>query len=180
MRILILYGTSEGQTRKIARFMQEVLQKKGHETVIADSSMDPPTPANFNAIMIGSSVHMHKYHNDVKQYVIENLNTLNQMPGAFFSVSMAAASDIEAEHREVHRIAMEFLAKTGWTPHEVIQMAGALKYTQYDYFKRLIMRMIAKKQGEDTDTSSDYEYTDWKAVKKFASRFVENIPADMV
>ena len=180
MRILIIYGTSEGQTRKIARFMEEVLQEKGHQVIIADASKDPPEPTNFDAIMIGSSIHMHKYHNAVKHYVVENLEILNQMPGAFFSVSMAVASDIEEEHREVHEIAMEFLAKTGWTPHEVIQMAGALKYTQYDYLKRLIMRMIAKKQGRATDTSSDHEYTDWKAVKKFARRFVENIPAEMV
>jgi menaquinone-dependent protoporphyrinogen oxidase len=51
------------------------------------------------------------------------------------------------------------------------QIAGALKYTQYDFFKRLIMKMIAKREGQTTDTSKDYEYTDWNAVKKFTLEF---------
>ncbi len=177
MRILIIYGTSEGQTRKISRFMEEVLQDKGHKVVIADATEEPPKPSKFDAVLIGSSIHMHKYNNAITQYVLKNLKVLNKMPTAFFSVCLAVASDIEEEHLEAHRIAMEFLEKTGWNPHEVTQIAGALKYTQYDYLKRLIMRMIAKKQGRATDTSSDYEYTDWKAVKKFARRFVESIPA---
>ncbi|NAY91307.1 protoporphyrinogen oxidase [Muricauda sp. JGD-17] len=177
MRILIIYGTSEGQTRKISRFMEEVLQAEGHQVVIADATEEPPAPDAFDAVLVGSSIHAHKYHSAVKHYVQENLQNLNQMPTAFFSVCMAVAYDIEEEHREAHNIAMEFLDKTGWNTHEVIQIAGALKYTQYDYFKKLVMRMIAKKQGGATDTSSDYEYTDWKAVKTFALRFVENIPA---
>jgi menaquinone-dependent protoporphyrinogen oxidase len=46
-----------------------------------------------------------------------------------------------------------------------------LKYTQYDFFKRLIMKMISKREGRTTDTSQDYEYTDWNAVKKFVNDF---------
>ena len=40
------------------------------------------------------------------------------------------------------------------------QVAGALRFTQYDFFKKFIMRMIAKKAGEK-DPSGDKEYTDW-------------------
>jgi menaquinone-dependent protoporphyrinogen oxidase len=44
MKILIVYGTSEGQTRKIARFMENVLQNENHQVVIADSTEDPRCP----------------------------------------------------------------------------------------------------------------------------------------
>ncbi len=33
------------------------------------------------------------------------------------------------------------------------------------------MRRIARKAGGDTDTSKDYEYTDWNDVRGFADRF---------
>jgi menaquinone-dependent protoporphyrinogen oxidase len=37
------------------------------------------------------------------------------------------------------------------------------------------MRMIAKKEGGDTDVSKDHEYTDWGAVKDFVLAFVSKI-----
>lgn len=172
MKILIVYGTSEGQTRKIARFMEDVLQDANHQVVIADATEEPHAPTNFDVILVGSSIHMHKYHAAVRGYVSQNINELNKRPSAFFSVCLAVASDIEEEHQEVHNIAKTFLSETGWNPKETSHIAGALKYTKYDFFKRLIMRMIAKKQGGSTNTSEDHEYTDWDAVKKFVLDFV--------
>jgi hypothetical protein len=46
-----------------------------------------------------------------------------------------------------------------------------LLYTRYGFFVRLVMRLISKMAGGDTDTSRDYEYTDWNAVAEFARRF---------
>jgi len=57
----------------------------------------------------------------------------------------------------------------------VTQVAGALKYTQYDFFTRLLMKRIAKKEGRTTDTSRDYEYTDWNAVRQFVKEFVVRV-----
>ncbi|NDV16246.1 protoporphyrinogen oxidase [Muricauda sp. TY007] len=171
MKILIVYGTSEGQTRKIARFMEEVLQGGEHKVVIADATQDPPSPDRFAAVMIGASVHMQKYQSSVTDYVMRHLDSLNKKHTAFFSVSMAIASSIEEEHEDIKKMTSDFLARTGWTPDEVRHFAGALRYTQYDYFKKLIMRMIAKKEGGSTDTSRDHEYTDWDNVKSFVLNF---------
>lgn len=175
MKILIIYGTSEGQTRKIARFMEDILQDENHKVVIADATEEPPNPSDFDATLIGGSIHMHKYQSSIYNYIMENINELNNKPSAFFSVCLAVASDIDEEHQEAHDIAEKFLKQTGWKARAISHIAGALKYTQYDYFKRLIMRMIAKKQGGDTDTSQDHEYTDWNAVKAFVLDFVRKI-----
>src|SRR6185369_6661471 len=103
MRILIVYGTTEGQTRKIARFMEDVLQEAGHKVSIADASDEPPSPSGYDAILIGSSIHIGKYHTAVTHYINSNLTSLNKMPGAFFSVCLAVASDINEEHREAEK-----------------------------------------------------------------------------
>ena len=173
MRILIIYGTIEGQTRKIARFMEDVLQDAGHKVAIASAIEEPPSPETYDAVLIGSSIHMHRYNPAIVEYATRHAATLNAMPSAFFSVCMAVASDLEEEHREAARIASDFLDRAGWKPLQVQQIAGALKYTQYDFFKRFIMRMIARKEGGATDTSRDHEYTDWGAVKEFVLDFAE-------
>jgi menaquinone-dependent protoporphyrinogen oxidase len=172
MKFLIIYGTTEGQTRKIARFIENTLCDAGHTATTVDASDSPPAPNDYDAVIIGASIHMHGYQSSVAHYVTSYAGTLNKMPGAFFSVCLAVASDMEEEHREAQKIMDDFLKKTGWTPLMAGQFAGALKYTEYDFFKRLIMKMIAKKEGQATDTSQDYEYTDWDAVKKFVGEFV--------
>ncbi|HXH19126.1 MAG TPA: menaquinone-dependent protoporphyrinogen IX dehydrogenase [Chitinophagales bacterium] len=173
MKLLIVYGTTEGHTRKIARFMEDILQDAGHKVTIADAADEPPAPDDYDAVLIGGSIHIGKYQSAVAHYITRYASMLNKMPGAFFSVCLAVASDMEDEHREAQKIADDFLAHTGWTPLMTTQIAGALKYTQYDFFKRLIMKMISKKEGRTTDTSQDYEYTDWNAVKMFVTEFAK-------
>lgn len=67
--------------------------------------------------------------------------------------------------------------ETGWSPGRVGLFAGALKYTQYDWLKRQLMRMIAKQNGGDTDTSRDVEYTDWDEVRRWTEAFCAGLPA---
>lgn len=175
MKFLIIYGTTEGQTRKIARFMKEVLLDNGHQVILADASEVPEKPNTFDAILIGGSVHGHKYQSAISHYISDNLTALNQIPGAFFSVSLAAASEMDDEHQELQKITAKFLAKKGWKPLLTTQLAGALKYTQCDYLKRLIMKLISRKEGQNTDSSQDYEYTDWNAVKLFVNKFEHKV-----
>ena len=51
------------------------------------------------------------------------------------------------------------------------QVAGALPYTRYNWFIRLVMKRIAAKAGGDTDTTRDYEYTDWEDLRSFTEQF---------
>lgn len=172
MKILIIYGTVEGQTRKIARFMENVLQEDDHQVVIANAVEEPPAPDGFDAILIGSSVHIQKYNTLIKSYVQENISILNEKPTAFFSVSMAIASNIKEEHEEIAQVANDFLKETQWNTNATWHIAGALRYTEYNYFKKLIMRSIAKKEGGSVDTSQDHEYTDWPKVKEQVLNFI--------
>jgi menaquinone-dependent protoporphyrinogen oxidase len=175
MKILIVYGTTEGQTRKISQFMEAVLKNSGHEVTVADASEAPPSPSSYDAVIIGASVHIHKYQSAIVHYIKRHIEALNKIPGAFFSVCLAIASNLEAEHREARKITTDFLEHLGWKPVMTTQVAGALKYTQYGFFTRLMMKSIAKREGRTTDTSKDYEYTDWNAVREFVKEFAVRI-----
>jgi menaquinone-dependent protoporphyrinogen oxidase len=76
-----------------------------------------------------------------------------------------------AAQRQVWEILDRFLDATGWNPDIRKTVAGALPYTRYNWFTRWIMRRIVAKAGGDTDTSRDYEYTDWNQVRQLAHVF---------
>jgi menaquinone-dependent protoporphyrinogen oxidase len=171
MRTLIIYGTTEGHTRKIASFASEELQKLGHTVVVHDATQQPPSPEGFDAVIIASSIHMGAYQTAVKDYVHHHATALSAKRSAFLSVCLAVASGTEEAQEEADAILHTFLQNTGWAPTDTMEVAGALKYTQYDFFKRLALQMIAKRSGGSTDTSCDHEYTDWTALARFLSDF---------
>ena len=57
-------------------------------------------------------------------------------------------------------------------PLAIHHAAGALRFTEYDFFKRWIMRSIAEKEGHTVDTGKDIEYTDLAALKDFVEDFL--------
>ena len=172
MKILIIYGSTEGQTRKIANFIKKEAEGMGHEVNLADANEKPPKPSGYDLTLIGASVHMHKYQSAVLHYVKANVGALNKTPSGFLSICMATASGDAESLKERDEVTGTFLKNTSWKPTYVEQIAGALLYTQYDFFKKLIMRMIARRHGESTDTSADHEYTDWTKLKSFLGKLL--------
>ena len=167
MKVLIIYGSTEGQTKKIANYLKEEAVNFGHKVSLADATDKPLKPAGYDLVLIGASVHMHKYQTAVIHYIKTNLGVLNKIRSGFFSVSMACASGDAESLKELDEVTNAFLKETGWCPSHIEQVAGALRYTQYDFFKKLIMRLITKRHGGNTDTSLDHEYTDWFKLKIF-------------
>ncbi len=115
---------------------------------------------------------MHNYQSSVFHYIKTNAEALNKTKSGFFSVSLTAAGDDAEAWKELGDITTTFMNDTGWKPLHIEQVAGALLYTKYDFFKKFIMRMIAKRSGGNTDTSGDHEYTDWAKVKAFLEKML--------
>jgi menaquinone-dependent protoporphyrinogen oxidase len=63
-----------------------------------------------------------------------------------------------------------FVDETGWRPADVLRVAGALAYSRYNLIVRAVMKHIARKAHAPTDTSRDYEFTDWNAIDRFVAR----------
>ena len=172
--VLIVYGTTEGQTRKIAEYIAHNLEDRGVQLDLVDSATASAAltqPVYVAAIACGS-VHQHKFQGALVHFLLENKAWLNGIPTAFVSVSLAAAMKDEQSSAELTEVVEAFYRDTGWTPAITHHVAGALRYSQYDYFKRLIMKLIAKHQGGDTDTTCDHEYTDWSDLGRFVDEFV--------
>ena len=175
MRALIVYGTTEDQTRKIAERIVARIRELGHEAQLHDSSalLGNLQVDTFAPIIVAASVHQHVHQEAITAFAMAHRDQLNVKLTAFVSVSLSAA--LEPEHLEAQKYVDRFVAETGWRPNRTLLLPGALRNTGYDYFKQQIVKHIVMKGGGPADTESDYEFTDWGALSKFVDSFVEMV-----
>jgi menaquinone-dependent protoporphyrinogen oxidase len=171
--VLIVYATREGQTEKIAKCIAATVIAEGHAAELFDleHSKERRTPEQFDVVVIGAPLHG-GYPRSIVRFAREHRTFLNGARSAFFSVGLAVASRTSDGRAQTLRLVEKLTESTGWRPRRVELFAGALLYTKYNFLLRYIMRQITKKEGGDTDTSRDYEYTDWVAVDRFARDLV--------
>jgi menaquinone-dependent protoporphyrinogen oxidase len=172
-RILILYGTTHGQTGKIARYLGDVLRNEPHHVDVADAASRPPKPDGYDAVIVAASLHAQGYQRAVRRWVRRHVTVLNTKPTALVSVCLGVLQQDDTVQREVAAIPRQFADASGWHPAMVKVVAGALPYTRYNMLTRWIMRRIVARAGGDTDTTRDYEYTDWADLKTFATAFAQ-------
>jgi menaquinone-dependent protoporphyrinogen oxidase len=173
-RILVAYDTLEGQTRKIAEYISARVAQLGHKSHLANIKelSEDPISEQFDGAIIGASIHVGKHSKRFVAFVEDRPMWLDGMPIAFYSVSLSASGNADGQ-QEAQGYVTALLSQTGWSPQTVATVGGGLKYRRYGFFKRLIMRSIARRTGRDTDTSRDYEYTDWDVVNRFTDSFLE-------
>ena len=171
MRVLVLFVTSEGQTRKIARFVSDRLAERSHEVAMVDgrdSSADPE-PAAYDLVIIAARVHAGAYPRSLLRFVRRRRDALQSMPTAFISVSMAAARHRPGHAEREAEYVDRFVAKTGWTPGHIHHAAGARLYTRHNAFTRWILGIV---DGHRYDTGRDHAFTDWEKLAGFVDGIV--------
>jgi menaquinone-dependent protoporphyrinogen oxidase len=174
-RILVVFATSHGQTEKIAEAIAARLRTIGHDVSVADASLGPPAPDDYDAVVLGSRLEIGGFSRSIARYVDHHRRALGARWSGFYSVSMSAASPNPKAATEVQAIIDKFLARTRWCPRRVASFAGGLAYTQYGPITRFIMKRISAANGGETDTSRDHEYTDWAAVDAFADQLAQDL-----
>jgi menaquinone-dependent protoporphyrinogen oxidase len=142
---------------------------------LALASSRPPVE-RFGAVVVGGSIRMGKHQKALVGFCRENRDALLGRPHAFFSVSMSARRRFGKGQDEVSKHVSRFVAATGWVPERLWSIAGALQYTKYPWHIRAMLKLIAAMTGAATDTSRDWEYTDWSAVDALGEGFAEALP----
>ena len=169
--ILILYATTDGHTAKIAGALADTLRSHGARVQVTDASQGHPHPDDFDGVIVAAPVRGGRYQKSVQRWVRSHADALNAKPTAFVSVCLGVLQRSPKVDAALRAIVDSFLADTGWQPTITKPVAGALLYRQYNWFLRRVMKRIARKAGGDTDTSRDYEYTDWRDLRAFAAAF---------
>jgi menaquinone-dependent protoporphyrinogen oxidase len=186
--IAVLYATREGQTQKIAEYLATSLGVRGLDVELHDVADGAPAGGldSCSGVIVAASVHGGRHQAEMVRFVRDHVAELERLPSAFLSVSLSetGAEDPRRSDEERARFAADvrrmidaFLSETGWHPARIKPVAGALAYSKYNFLLRFVMRRIARKAGADTDTSRDYEYTDWIDLDRFAARLAAELAA---
>lgn len=177
----ILYATREGHTRRIANYVAQKVGDAGHQIEVIDVAHPNGVELDrFDGAILAASVHVWRHEPEMVRFVRRHRLELARLRTAFLSVSMceAASEDPKTEPKQRLQARLDafwlmdrFFATTHWHPDIAEPVAGALRYTQYSAFLKLVMQQIARAAGSPTDTSQDHEYTDWKRLDAFVQRY---------
>jgi len=146
-KLLILYGTTDGHTAKIASYLASQRHGFGATVDVVEAGMADPDPRNYVGVIVAASVHAGGYQRAVVRWARAHAAALQGKPAAFLSVCLGVLQpDLEVQ-RDLIAITNRFEARTGWKPLRVKLVAGALSYTRYGWLKRMVMRRMAAKAG---------------------------------
>lgn len=171
MKVLVVYGTSEGQTKKVAAAMALRFREAEHDVALIDVQRPPVTLnfGDFDAAVIAARVHAGRYPRRIVNFVRANRTSLDTMPNAFVSVSMSAAKLVPGDEVRLAKYASDFVAFSGWSPTRTYHVAGARLYTRHNTLTRWILGLV---DGHRYDTRRDHEWTDWAAVRADADECI--------
>jgi menaquinone-dependent protoporphyrinogen oxidase len=96
-------------------------------------------------------------------------------PGDYRGVIVGASIHAGHHQREVVDWVKSHATALSGMPGTAVTFAGALQYREYDFFTRRLIRLMMKRGGHPTDTSQDYDYTDWDAVDRFGREFAASL-----
>jgi menaquinone-dependent protoporphyrinogen oxidase len=174
--VLLVYGTTHGHTAKIAAAMADALRADGLGADVVDAKhwRRAPAPEAYRTVIVAASVVAGNYQRGVRRWVRAHATALRARPTAFVSVCLGVLERKPAVDAHLASLRQRFFEASGWQPSETTVVAGALPYTKYNWLTRRMMVNIVRKASGDTDTSRDYEYTDWDSLRTFVRHFVQH------
>lgn len=173
MTVLIAYGTIEGQTRKIAKFVEKQVRAAGKDVVLFDTA-DKTGELAFDGIdkvILAASVHEGRHPEPFEIFINSNRKVLAEKPTHLLSVSLKAA--FENSREEAQDFADEMKLRTGLDPDSELLVSGAIRSDSYDYYASQVLRHVVL-NGQDFDRSiRDHEFTDWDELASSIGNFLK-------
>ena len=173
-RALVLYATRQGQTEKVAKRIAMHLEAASVDVTLADAAAGALGAIElkaFDLLVFGASMHAGGLERELVDFVNAHEAEIAASPRSFFLVLLSAATKdpalrakwlADARQKMAQQLHVEFA--------DTEMIAGALAYSKYGLPLKWLMQRIARQAGEATDTSRDYEYTDWRQVERYAER----------
>ncbi|MBT1070525.1 menaquinone-dependent protoporphyrinogen IX dehydrogenase [Pelotalea chapellei] len=166
-KVLIIYSTTDGQTRKICHRLQQLIEQQGHQVTAVSIQEEPEIDvAAFDKIVIGASIRYGKHSPQIVSFIEKNRQLLESKPNAFFSVNVVARK-AEKSKPEQNPYLQKFLKRISWKPRELAVFAGKIDYPSYSFIDRFMIRLIMWMTKGPTDPNAIVEFTDWEQVDSF-------------
>jgi len=165
-KVLIIHSSVDGHTTHICERIRSVRNDLDID-IISLSKTKNISLNKYEMIVIGASIRYGKYRKELFEFIEKNLNVIHSKKNAFFSVNVVARK-AEKNSTDTNPYIEKFLLKTSWKPKIIDVFAGKIEYPKYNLFDRSIIKFIMWMTNGPTDTSKNFEFTDWSKVEKFA------------
>ena len=172
MNSLIIYSTTDGQTKKICEIIKKNSTNKNFFEVISLEEAFHKDIEKYDKIIIGASIRYGRHSAKVYEFIERKKNTLNKKKSAFFSVNVVARKP-EKSTPETNPYIRKFLKKSSWVPKKLGVFAGKIDYPKLGFINKSVIRLIMFITSGPTNINNTYEFTDWHNVKKFINEFDE-------
>ena len=166
-KTLIIYSSTDGQTKIICERIKKVLRKGEKIEIVSLSEIQNYNLSSYSKIIIGASIRYGKHNPEIYNLIKLNKKTLNDKSSAFFSVNVVARKP-EKNTPDTNPYMKKFLKISAWKPDRLAVFAGKVDYPKYSFFDKHIIQFIMFITKGPTDISKSYEFTDWEKVEKFA------------
>lgn len=166
-KIIIIYSTTDGHTRKICERLQQVIEKQGYQVVIVSVNDAAEIDLiSFDKIVVGASIRYGKHSKQVYEFIKMHLQILDSKPNAFFSVNVVARKP-DKNQPETNPYLIKFLKQIPWKPKKLAVFAGKIDYQRYKFWDRTMIRLIMWMTKGPTDPKTTIEFTNWNQVENF-------------
>tara|TARA_B100000963_G_scaffold163311_1_gene141915 strand:+ start:9646 stop:10167 length:522 start_codon:yes stop_codon:yes gene_type:complete len=170
MNSLIIYSTTDGQTKKICETIKDSsINKNSYEILSLEEAFSKKIDS-YDQIIIGASIRYGKHSPKVYKFIDENKVILDKKKNAFFSVNVVARKS-DKNTPETNPYIKKFLKKTNWKPKKIGVFAGKIDYPKLGFVNKNVIRLIMFITNGPTNVNNVYEFTDWQSVKKFVNEF---------
>ena len=167
MNSLIIYSTTDGQTKKICETIKDTSENKNFYEILSLEEAFNIEIDKYEQIIIGASIRYGKHNSRVYKFIKNNKDALDKKKSAFFSVNVVARKP-EKSTPTTNPYIKKFLKKTNWRPNKLGVFAGKIDYPSLTFLNRSIIRLIMFITRGPTDIKNVYEFTDWEGVKIFS------------
>lgn len=172
MRVAVFYSSRNGQTRKI---LETLL--RGQPDAQAEwfdlHQYPKKNLTKYDKVLIGASIRYGHFHSSLEGFILGHLEQLKAVDANLIGVCLTARKPEKATP-QTNPYMRKLLARLEWQPRRVAVFAGAVRYSQYNWWQTRIIQLIMTMTGGHTDTHQDIELTDWGAVEAFSQQLWAN------
>ena len=173
MKVLIAFETVEGQTLKVAEFVEKKIRAAGHDVQVFDTA-DRLGILSFDGIdrvVLAAPVHERRHPKGFEVFVSASHSELKARSTLLISVSLKAAFPEGLEEAQDYLTEMKM--RTSFKPNMEILVAGAVRTGSYGYYESQVVQNVALAGHKVELIDGEREFTDWDTLGVEIAEFLQ-------
>ncbi|WP_299567724.1 flavodoxin domain-containing protein [uncultured Sulfitobacter sp.] len=172
MQVLVLFASIEGQTRKIADFVDAQVRRAGHESTLVDASEKRAvvTFEGYDTVILAAPVHERRHPPNFEIVLTASRADLAARRTMMISVSLGAAFPELRE--EAQEYLEEMKMRTRLQPDAEVLVGGAVRPSSYGYYETEVLRHAVLRNQNIDPRTQEHEFTDWDMLEDAVGSFI--------